>query len=170
DFQNRINADLIGKWINIASRSSKFIRDHFENCLSEDIDDDLLEIFNNEAKIVKGLYQKRELGQSMRKIMLLADKANQYLDQEKPWIMIKDDNEKENVQKVCTNALNMFLKLTIMLKPVMPEVAKNVESFMNLSDLNWSNISDVIKDHKINDYENLLTRIREEDIERIIKK
>jgi methionyl-tRNA synthetase len=106
----------------------------------------------------------------MRKIMLLADKANQYLDQEKPWIMIKDDNEKENVQKVCTNALNMFLKLTIMLKPVMPEVAKNVESFMNLSDLNWSNISDVIKDHKINDYENLLTRIREEDIERIIKK
>ncbi len=102
--------------------------------------------------------------------MLLADKANQYLDQEKPWIMIKDDNEKENVQKVCTNALNMFLKLTIMLKPVMPEVAKNVESFMNLSDLNWSNISDVIKDHKINDYENLLTRIREEDIERIIKK
>ena len=64
----------------------------------------------------------------------------------------------------------MFLKLTIMLKPVMPDVASNVESFMNLSDLNWSNIHDVINDHKINNYENLMYRIREEDIERIIKK
>ena len=64
----------------------------------------------------------------------------------------------------------MFLKLSIMLKPVMPDVVDNVESFMNLSDLDWSNISDVIKDHEINDYENLLYRIREEDIERIIKK
>ena len=102
--------------------------------------------------------------------MLLADKANQYLDQEKPWIMIKNEEEKEDVQRVCSNALNMLLKLSIMLKPVMPDVADNVESFMNLSDLDWSNISDVIKDHKINDYENLLYRIREEDIERIIKK
>ena len=87
--------------------------------------------------------------------MLLADKANQYLDQEKPWVMIKNKEEKDEVQKVCTNALNMFLKLTIMLKPVMPDVARNVESFMNLSDLNWSNIHDVINDHKINNYENL---------------
>ena len=101
--------------------------------------------------------------------MLLADKANQYLDQEKPWIMIKNKDEKEDVQRVCTNALNMFLKLTILLKPVMPEVARNVESFMNLSDLNWSDITDAVKDHQINDYENLLTRIQEEDIKRIIK-
>jgi len=63
--------------------------------------------------------------------MLLADNANQYLDQEKPWIMIKNEEKKDEVQKVCTNALNMFLKLTIMLKPVMPDVASNVESFMN---------------------------------------
>ena len=169
DFRNRINADLIGKWINIASRSSKFIRDHFENKLSESIDDDLLDAFNDETGEIKELYQKREFGQSMRKIMLLADKANQYLDQEKPWIMIKNKDEKEDVQRVCTNALNMFLKLTILLKPVMPEVARNVESFMNLSDLNWSDITDAVKDHQINDYENLLTRIQEEDIKRIIK-
>ncbi len=84
--------------------------------------------------------------------------------------MIKNKEEKEDVQRVCTNALNMFLKLTIMLKPVMPEVARNVELFMNIPDLNWSNLSDAIKDHQINDYENLLTRIHEEDIERIIKK
>ena len=170
DFGNRINADLIGKWINIASRSSKFIREHFENRLSKDINQDLLKTFDLKADEIKAHYQNREFGQSMRKIMLLADKANQYLDQEKPWIMIKSEEEKENVQRVCTNALNMFLKLSIMLKPVMPDIADNVESFMNLSDLDWSNISDVIKDHEINDYENLLYRIREEDIERIIKK
>ena len=74
------------------------------------------------------------------------------------------------MQRVCTNALNIFVKLSIMLKPVMPDVANNVESFMNLSDLDWSNISDVIKNHKINNYESLLYRINEEDIERIIKK
>ena len=129
----------------------------------------MLDAFNDETIEIKELYQKREFGQSMRKIMLLADKANQYLDQEKPWIMIKNKDEKEDVQRVCTNALNMFLKLTILLKPVMPEVARNVESFMNLSDLNWSDITDAIKDHQINDYENLLTRIQEEDIKRIIK-
>ena len=129
----------------------------------------MLDAFNDETGEIKELYQKREFGQSMRKIMLLADKANQYLDQEKPWIMIKNKDEKEDVQRVCTNALNMFLKLTILLKPVMPEVARNVESFMNLSDLNWSDITDAIKDHQINDYENLLTRIQEEDIKRIIK-
>ena len=170
DFQNRINADLIGKWINIASRSSKFIRDHFENCLSEQIDHDILKTFDSDADEIKAHYENREFGQSMRKIMLLADKANQYLDQEKPWIMIKNKDEKDEVQRVCTNALNMFLKLTIMLKPVMPHVARNVESFLNVSDLQWSNVRDVINDHKIKDYENLLTRIREEDIERIIKK
>ena len=170
DFQNRINADLIGKWINIASRSSKFIRDHFENCLSEQIDHDILKTFDSDADEIKAHYENREFGQSMRKIMLLADKANQYLDQEKPWIMIKNEDEKDQVQRVCTNALNMFLKLTIMLKPVMPHVARNVESFLNVSDLQWSNVRDVINDHKIKDYENLLTRIREEDIERIIKK
>ena len=129
----------------------------------------MLDAFNDETGEIKELYQKREFGQSMRKIMLLADKANQYLDQEKPWIMIKNKDEKEDVQRVCTNALKMFLKLTILLKPVMPEVARNVESFMNLSDLNWSDITDAIKDHQINDYENLLTRIQEEDIKRIIK-
>jgi len=170
DFQNRINADLIGKWINIASRSSKFIREHFENCLSEHVDHDILKTFDSDADEIKAHYENREFGQSMRKIMLLADKANQYLDQEKPWIMIKNEDEKDEVQRVCTNALNMFLKLTIMLKPVMPHVARNVESFLNISDLQWSNVRDVINDHKINDYENLLTRIREEDIERIIKK
>ena len=170
DFQNRINADLIGKWINIASRSSKFIRDHFENCLSEQIDHDILKTFDSDADEIKAHYENREFGQSMRKIMLLADKANQYLDQEKPWIMIKNKDEKDEVQRVCTNALNMFLKLTIMLKPVMPDVARNIESFLNVSDLQWSNVRDVINDHEIKDYENLLTRIREEDIERIIKK
>ena len=141
----------------------------YKRQLSESIDDDLLDAFNDETGEIKELYQKREFGQSMRKIMLLADKANQYLDQEKPWIMIKNKDEKEDVQRVCTNALNMFLKLTILLKPVMPEVARNVESFMNLSDLNWSDITDAVKDHQINDYENLLTRIQEEDIKRIIK-
>ena len=170
DFLNRINADLVGKWVNIASRSSKFIRDHYDNHLSKEVDDDLLEMFSETSVEIYALYEKRELGQAMRKIMLLADKANQYLDHKKPWIMIKDENHKEEVHQICTTAINVFLKLTIMLKPVMPDVAKNVESFMNLTELKWSDINNTQIDYKINTYENLLTRIREESIERIIKK
>ena len=170
DFLNRINADLVGKWINIASRSSKFIRDHYDNHLSKEVDDEILEMFNETSVEIHALYEKRELGQAMRKIMLLADKANQYLDHKKPWIMIKDENHKEEVHQICTTAINAFLKLTIMLKPVMPDVAKNVESFMNLTELKWSDINNTQIDYKINTYENLLTRIREESIERIIKK
>ena len=170
DFLNRINADLVGKWINIASRSSKFIRDHYDNHLSKEVDDEILEMFNETSVEIYALYEKRELGQAMRKIMLLADKANQYLDHKKPWIMIKDENHKEEVHQICTTAINVFLKLTIMLKPVMPDVAKNVESFMNLTELKWSDINNTQIDYKINTYENLLTRIREESIERIIKK
>ena len=127
-------------------------------------------MFNETSVEIYALYEKRELGQAMRKIMLLADKANQYLDHKKPWIMIKDENHKEEVHQICTTAINVFLKLTIMLKPVMPDVAKNVESFMNLTELKWSDINNTQIDYKINTYENLLTRIREESIERIIKK
>jgi len=116
------------------------------------------------------LYENREFGQAMRKIMLLADQANQYLDREKPWVMIKDTKMKEHVLEVCTTAINLFFKLMIMLKPVMPNIAKNGEIFLNVKNLEWQNIHDRLTNHEINDYKPLITRITSESIEAMLDK
>jgi methionyl-tRNA synthetase len=170
DFKNRVNSDIVGKWINIASRCSKFINQHFDNTLGKTIDESLLENFENASDEISELYENREFGQAMRKIMLLADQANQYLDQEKPWVMIKDTKMKEHVLEVCTTAINLFFKLMIMLKPVMPNIAKNGEIFLNVKNLEWQNIHDRLTNHEINDYKPLITRITSESIEAMLDK
>ena len=169
DFENRVNADLVGKWINIASRSAKFINQYFKNKTSQSIDNpELIKIFQDQSDDIGLLYEKREFGQAMRKIMLLADQANQYLEKEKPWILIKDEINYERVHAICTTAINLFLIITIYLKPVVPDIAKEAEKFLNLNFQNWNDINKTIINHNINDYPALLTRIKKEDIESII--
>ena len=170
DFQNRVNSDIVGKWVNIASRSSKFINQHFDNTLGKTINESLLENFEKASDEISELYENREFGQAMRKIMLLADQANQYLDQEKPWVMIKDTKMKEHVLEVCTTSINLFFKLMIMLKPVMPDIAKNGEIFLNVKNLEWQNIHDRLTNHEINDYKPLIRRITNESIEAMLDK
>ena len=170
DFQNRVNSDIVGKWINIASRCSKFINQHFDNTLGKTINESLLENFEKASDEISELYENREFGQAMRKIMLLADQANQYLDQEKPWVKIKDKKMKGQVLEVCTTAINLFFKLMIMLKPVMPNIAKNGEIFLNVKNIEWQNIHDRLTNHEINDYKPLITRITSESIEAMLDK
>ena len=170
DFQNRVNSDIVGKWINIASRCSKFINQHFDNTLGKTINESLLEHFENASDEIAELYENREFGQAMRKIMLLADQANQYLDQEKPWVQIKDKQMKGQVLEVCTTSINLFFKLMIMLKPVMPDIAKNGEIFLNVKNLEWNNVHDRLTNHEINDYKPLITRITNESIEAMLDK
>ena len=102
--------------------------------------------------------------------MLLADQANQYLDQEKPWVQIKDKQMKGQVLEVCTTSINLFFKLMIMLKPVMPDIAKNGEIFLNVKNLEWNNVHDRLTNHEINDYKPLITRITNESIEAMLDK
>lgn len=170
DFQNRVNSDIVGKWVNIASRSSKFINQHFDNTLGKTINEPLLENFEKASDEISELYENREFGQAMRKIMLLADQANQYLDREKPWIKIKDTKMKSHVLEVCTTSINLFFKLMIMLKPVMPDIAKNSELFLNVKNLEWKNIHDRLTNHEINDYKPLIRRITNESIEAMLDK
>ena len=168
DFLNRVNSDLVGKWINIASRSSKFLNQQFGNKLGENVDESLLENFESSGDEISDLYDRKEFGQAMRKIMLLADQANQYLDQEKPWVLIKDEENKERVLKVCTTSINLFFKIMVMLKPVVPSIAKNGEGFLNLEHTDWDSINTRLLNHQISDYKPLLTRIENENIEAIL--
>ena len=107
-----MNSDLVGKWINIASRSAKFISKYFENKVSQSVDNpELIKTFQDASDGIASLYEKREFGQAMRKIMLLADQANQYLEKEKPWVLIKDELNNDKVHAVCSTAINLFFHI-----------------------------------------------------------
>ena len=169
DFINRVNSDLVGKWVNIASRCAKFINDDFNNQLSSTINDpELLANFQGEADAIAAMYQNRETGQAMRAIMALADRANQYLDQQKPWVLAKDESQKHQVQSICTMGLNLFYVLMIYLKPVVPSIVKNAEIFLNVEKRQWSDVGETLIDHQIRDYNPLLVRLKTEDIDAII--
>lgn len=169
DFFDRVNSDLVGKCVNIASRCAKFINDDFNNQLSGKIaDQELLSQFQQSSSSIATMYQHREFGRAMRAIMSLADQANRYLDKEKPWILAKDVAKKEQVQEICTMGLNLFRILMIYLKPVVPAIARQAEAFLNIDDQHWSDINQSLIDHQINSYEPLLTRLQKENIDAMI--
>ena len=169
DFISRVNSDLVGKWINIASRCAKFINNNFDNQLSNTIHDpELLTDFQEQSDVIAEMYENREFGQAMRVIMTLADRANQYLDQQKPWLLIKDESQEDQVQAICTMGLNLFYILMIYLKPVVPSIVKKAEIFLNIDSPQWSGIKENLIDHQINDYKPLLIRIKAEDVDAII--
>jgi methionyl-tRNA synthetase len=99
--------------------------------------------------------------------MSLADQANQYIDAKKPWVLIKDESKKAEVQAICSAGLNMFRLLIIYLKPILPELAKKVEEFLNITPLTWEDHKNILLDHKINQFKPLMQRIEEKDIERV---
>ena len=169
DFISRVNSDLVGKWINIASRCAKFINNNFDNQLSSTIHaPELLTDFQEESDVIAEMYENREFGQAMRVIMTLADRANQYLDQQKPWLLIKDESQKDQVQAICTMGLNLFYILMIYLKPVVPSIVKKAETFLNIDNPHWSGIMETLIDHQINEYKPLLIRIKTEDVDAMI--
>jgi methionyl-tRNA synthetase len=169
DFISRVNSDLVGKWINIASRCAKFINNNFDNQLSGTIHDpELLTDFQDESNAIAEMYANREFGQAMRVIMALADRANQYLDQQKPWLLIKDESQEQQVQAICTMGLNLFYILMIYLKPVVPSIVEKAETFLNINNTQWSEIKETLIDHQINDYKPLLIRLKTEDVDAII--
>ena len=169
DFLHRVNSDLVGKCVNIASRCAKFINDDFNNQLSGKIaDQELLSQFQQSSSSIATMYKHREFGRAMRTIMSLADQANRYLDKEKPWNLAKDVTKKEQVQEICTMGLNLFRILMIYLKPVVPAIAKQAEAFLDLDNQHWSDINQSLIDHQINSYEPLLTRLQKENIDAMI--
>ena len=170
DFMARVNSDLVGKVVNIASRCAGFINKRFEGKLSAKLPDtDLHEAFVIAGNKIADMYERREFGHAMRAIMLLADKANQYIDDKKPWVLIKEPEREKEVQDICTMGLNLFRIIMTYLKPVLPATAKGAEEFLGCVPLTWNNYQTPLLDYTINDFTPLLTRVEKEKIEAIIE-
>lgn len=168
DFTHRINADLVGKFINIASRTASFINKNFNSQLSATCAEPTLyqEFAEAGDEIVKRL-DKMEFSHAMRHIMALADKANQYIDEKKPWSLMKDPAQKQAVQDVCTMGINLFRVLMIYLKPILPNTAKQVENFLNISPLMWNDKNQPLLNHTIREFQPLMNRIDPKQIEEL---
>jgi methionyl-tRNA synthetase len=170
DFTTRVNSDLVGKLVNIASRCAGFINKSFDGKLAAKLSsEDLSQTILAAAETIADYYENREFGKAMRDIMALADKVNQYIDEKQPWVTIKDPDRASEVQDVCSIGLNCFRQLIILLKPVLPKLAAQSEEFLNAGNLGWANLGDNLLDHGINRFKPLMTRIEPVFIERMIE-
>ncbi|MFP5507154.1 MAG: methionine--tRNA ligase subunit beta, partial [Gammaproteobacteria bacterium] len=160
DFQLRVNADLVGKVVNIASRCAGFISKRFDGRLSKTcVERGLYDTFVRSGEEIAGLYERREFGQAMREIMALADKANQYIDEKKPWALAKQPGQEQTVQDVCSVGLNLFRVLMTYLKPVLPRMAEQAEHFLGIEPMTWVNLAEPLAGHTIRSYEPLMLRV-----------
>jgi len=160
DFTQRINSDLVGKFINIASRCASFLTKHFNGQLSATCcEPALYQEFAAAGTDIAAHWEKMEFSHTVRKIMALADRANQYIDEKKPWSLVKDEANKALVQDVCSMGINLFRILMIYLKPVLPQTAKQVEAFLNIAPLMWDDKDTPLTQHTINEFQPLINRI-----------
>ena len=170
DFQNRVNSDLVGKVVNIASRCAGFINKRFNGKLHDAIENEgLAKNLLEAGDSIAGAYEAREYSRAMREIMALADQVNQYIDERKPWIIAKTSDNEDELQAVCTMGLNCFRLLIIYLKPVLPVLAEKVESFLNIPPLQWPDRRTPLLGHVINPFKPLLTRVDPERINAMIE-
>lgn len=165
DFLQRINADLVGKVVNIASRCAAFINKHFDSCLSaECAEPKLFQEFVAAGERIADYYEVREFSRATRDIMELADRVNQYIDEQKPWVLIKDTRQASRVQAICSMGLNLFRILITYLKPILPKTANNVETFLCIPPLTWENRGEILLNHRIAEFKPLLQRIEKDRI------
>ena len=208
DFVARVNSDLVGKYINIASRCTGFITKHFDGTLASELIDrwlpdqlenakhtvtngnqislnspsdkainlefdknlvNLLQWIKSDSMEIADLYEQREFGKALRHIMELADKCNMYVDRLAPWALAKNfEKNREQIHVGCSIALNAFRLLTLYLKPVLPKLAQEVETFLNITPLQWSDAQILLQGHTINPYQHLATRLDPKLIEAMV--
>jgi methionyl-tRNA synthetase len=160
DFVQKVNSDLVGKLVNIASRCAGFITRLSDGRLADQLPDpDLHASLCNAAEAVAAAYESRRYSKAMREIMRMADLANQFIDRHKPWVMAKQDGQKEAVQAVCTQGINAFRSLIIMLKQVLRGMAASAERFLGEGDLQWNDIGRPLLGKSIRKFEPLMKRI-----------
>ncbi|MDO8298328.1 methionine--tRNA ligase [Lacisediminimonas sp.] len=163
DFVARVNSDLIGKYINIASRAAGFITKRFDGQVSTEwarSGDAFLDHLRNVSDELASLYEGREYGKALRLVMERADAVNAYVDANKPWELAKDAANNDRLQEVCSRLLEAFRILTIYLKPVLPELARQVEALLNVGPLAWDQVSTPLPHgHRVNPYVHLMTRV-----------
>ena len=172
DFIARVNSDLIGKYINIASRAAGFLSKRFAGKLSADLGVEgrmLLDSLRNDSGIIREMYEEREFGKALREVMLLADKVNEYVDRFKPWELAKQQGMDTALHDVCSVCIEAFRMLTVYLKPVMPALAAQVEAFLNVEPLDWHDASRSLGAHAIGEYQHLMQRVDAKQVNALLE-
>jgi len=168
DFIARVNSDLVGKYVNIASRAAVFINRKFGGVLGEPAASAFLGEFKAKGGEIAELYAAREFGKALREVMHLADAANQFIDERKPWELAKRAGAEAELRAVCSAAVNLFRLLTVYLKPVLPQTAAQAEAFLGVSPLAWADTATLLPaGHRIQEYRHLLGRVEQKQLDQL---
>ncbi len=168
DFVQRVNSDVVGKVVNIASRCAGFINKQFDNTLADNANNPLVGEFQQRADTIAEHYENGDYGKAMREIMALADKANQFIAENQPWVLIKEEGRRDEVHQICSDGLNLFRILVTYLKPVMPGLAERSESFLNIDPLEWEDARLTLTSHAIGKFKPLMTRVETDKVDAIV--
>ena len=170
DFVARVNSDLVGKVINIASRTAGFLVKQFDGVLADTVHDEaLMAQFHAQVEPIAALFESGDTAKAMREVTALADAANQYIAKHEPWNMAKDPEQRDAVQLVCSQGINMFRCLAIFLKPVLPEMAEKAEAFLSVAPLTWADAEAPLLGHTISKFKPMLQRIEAAQIEKMVE-
>ena len=169
DFVQKVNSDLVGKLVNIASRCAGFVHKGNGGVLvAGDAAPELSEAFRLAAPAIAEAYEHRDFARAMREIMALADRANAWIADRAPWALAKQEGRQGDVQAICAAGINLFRQLVIFLKPVLPRLAADAEAFLNVAPLTWDDHLTRLADHPLNPFSPLLTRIEPAKVEAMV--
>jgi len=169
DFALRVNSDLVGKVVNIASRCAGFITKGFSGRLANKLDDaNLIASMQSAQQEIGQYFEQREYSKAIRNIMALADHANQYINDKQPWVIAKSAPDSPELQRICTTGLNAFRLLICYLKPVLPAMAAKAEAFLNVEPLQWDALNSQLLDHTIAQFTPLMTRVEMDKVQAMI--
>lgn len=169
DFVQRVNSDLVGKVVNIASRSAGFVKKQGGVLASELPDPALYQTFVDAGEQIAAQFEAREYSKAIRQIMQLADRANEYIQEHAPWVMAKETGREAEVLAVCTQALNLFRVLMTYLQPVLPAMGEKAALFLKVDDFAWAAINEPLLNHEINKFKPLLTRLERDQVDAMIE-
>ncbi len=173
DYVARVNSNLVGKYVNIASRSAGFVSKLFDARLCDTLptrDLKLIESFQTAAGTIADLYETRQFSEAVKTIMALADQANEHIDAARPWELAKDPEQHNRLHELCTTHLNLFRLLTLYLKPILPNISRKVETFLRIDPLRWSDAGDILLAHAIDTYQHLAKRVDPAQVEAMLEK
>ncbi|MYD95858.1 MAG: methionine--tRNA ligase subunit beta, partial [Gammaproteobacteria bacterium] len=169
DFVQRVNSDLVGKVVNIASRCAGFIHRGFDGELSAEVHDPALWEAVSQARYgLAELYERGDFGRAVREITALADRANQYIAEHEPWKHVNDPARRDEVQGVCSLGINVFRALVVYLKPILPAMAAKAEAFLKVEPLAWDDAGEPLVAHEIDRFKPLFTRIDRKDVDKVV--
>ncbi len=169
DFVQRVNADIVNKVVNLASRNAGFINKRFDGKLSAELaDPELYKTFTDASASIGEAWNSREFGRAVREIMALADVANRYVDEQAPWVVAKQEGRDADLQAICSMGINMFRVLMTWLKPVLPSLTERTEAFLNV-EMRWDGIQQPLLDHKISAFKALYSRIELDKVNALIE-